>query len=38
MKKLNTKGLESNHCLNLISDGGVDFNSALTGRKEKEIE
>ena len=24
MKKFNTKGLESNHCLNLISDSGVD--------------
>ena len=29
MKKLNTKGLESNHCLNLISDGGVEGNSDL---------
>ena len=29
MKKFNTKGLESNHCLNLISYGRVDLNGAL---------
>ena len=29
MKKFNTKGLESNHCLNLISDGGVVWNREL---------
>ena len=27
MKKLNSKGLESNHCLNLISDGGISERS-----------
>ena len=25
MKKLNTKGLESNHCSKLISDGRIDL-------------
>jgi hypothetical protein len=27
MNKLNTQGLESNHCLNLISHSGVDLKS-----------
>jgi len=29
MKKLNTKVLQSNHCSNLNSDGGVEGNSDL---------
>ena len=29
IKELNTKGLESNHCSNLISNGRVSLNSDL---------
>ena len=29
MKRLNTHGLESNHCLNLNSNGGVIWNREL---------
>ena len=34
MKKLNSKGLESNHCLNLISDGRVGESSDLPSLKK----
>ena len=33
MKKLNSKGLESNHCLNLISDRRVNSNGAFFRQK-----
>ena len=31
MKKLNTKELESNHCSNLVSNGGVEENREFKG-------
>ena len=40
MKKLNTKGLESNNFLKLISDGGVDkgFSGIVTSDVGKNIQ
>ena len=37
MKKVNTKGLESNHYSNTLSDGGVDLNGDLSKDEEKQI-
>ena len=37
MKKLNIKGLESNHCLKLISDGGVDAVVAVETKGERHM-
>ena len=32
MKKFNTKGLESNHCSKLISDGGISASGDFASR------